>query len=254
MKTCPRCSTTVHEGASFCPSCGGPMSGPPATVTQPYGWAPSPPYTGPQETSGKAIGSLIAGILFFIPFAFVFAIVLGHMALAEIKRSAGRLKGNGMATTGLIFGYGTVLLIPVFLIVAAIAIPNLLRARMATNETSAIATLRTYNLALVQYASKCPGYGYPSTTQDLGPGTGDCNGANLVGTELATPQVVKNGYIFFYGAYSRGSGQGHLNVYTVAADPVMPNTTGSRHYFTDQSGVIRYAIGVTATAKSTPVE
>jgi type IV pilus assembly protein PilA len=254
MKTCRRCSTTVHDGASFCPSCGGPVSGRPAQLTHPYGWAPSPPYTGPQETSGKAIGSLIAGILFFIPFAFVFAIVLGHMALAEIKRSAGRLKGNGIATTGLLFGYGTVLLIPVFVVVAAIAIPKLLRSRMAVNETAAIGTLRTYNLALAQYANKCPSHGYPSTTQVLGPGNGDCDRANLVSTELASPQVVKNGYIFFYGAYSRGNRQENLNVYTIAADPVMPNATGSRHYFTDQSGVIRYDIGVTATAKSRPVE
>jgi type IV pilus assembly protein PilA len=254
MKTCSRCSTTTHDAASFCPSCGSPIGVPPAAVPQPCGWAP-PPYTGPQETSGKAIGSLIAGILFLIPFAFVFAIVLGHMALAEIKRSAGRLKGSGMAMTGLLFGYGTVLLIPVFLIIAAIAIPNLLRSRMAGNEAAAVRTLRTYNEALAQYAEKCPVFGFPATTHGLGPGNGDCDGANLVNAELAsTPQVVKNGYIFFYGAYARGRSQGRLNVYTIAADPVMPNTTGVRHFFTDQSGVIRYADGATATANSRPVE
>ena len=254
MKTCPRCSASVQDEVSFCPSCGNFFGSIPGSPWRATAAAVPAPYAGPQENSGKAIASLICGLFFFIPFAFVAAIVLGHMALSEIKRSAGRLKGNGMAITGLVFGYGTVLFIPVLLIIAAIAIPNLLRARMVANEASAVETLRTFNTALATYVDKCPDTGFPSATNALGPGSGDCAGANLISAELATRQVVKNGYVFFYGAYSRGNHRGQLNVYTIAADPVTPNTTGSRHYFTDQTGIIRYAEGITATVKSTPVE
>ena len=59
---------------------------------------------GAAETSGKAITSLICGLLFFVPFAFIAAVVFGHIALSEIKRSAGRLKGEGLAIAGLVLG------------------------------------------------------------------------------------------------------------------------------------------------------
>jgi type IV pilus assembly protein PilA len=260
MKPCPRCSTSVQDQVSFCPSCGNAFASVPGTGGLPVAGAMPPgypayaAYNGPEENSGKAVASLVFGLLFFIPFAFVAAIVLGHMAHSEIKKSAGRLKGQGIATAGLVLGYGTVLFIPFILIIAAIAIPNLLRARMAANEASAIGILRTYNTALATYADRCPANGYPALTRVLGPGSGDCDGANLVNAELAGRQLVRNGYIFFYGAYSRGNRQARPNVYTIAADPVAPNTTGVRHFFTDQSGVIRYADGGSATVNSPPIE
>lgn len=260
MKTCPRCSTSVQDQVSFCPSCGNAfasvpsVSGLPVPGAMPPSYAAHPAYHGPEENSGKAVASLVFGLLFFIPFAFVAAIVLGHMAHSEIKKSAGRLKGQGIATAGLVLGYGTVLFIPFLLIIAAIAIPNLLRARMAANEASAIGILRTYNTALAAYADKCPNEGYPALTSGLGPGNGDCDGANLISGELAGRRLIKNGYVFFYGAYSRGNRQSRLNTYTIAADPVAPNTTGVRHFFTDQSGVIRYGDGVSATVNSPPIE
>ena len=88
------------------------------------------------ETSVKAILSLVCGLLFFIPFLFIAAIVFGHLALSEIRKSAGRLKGEGIAIAGLVLGYIEIAGIPFLLIIAAIAIPNLLRARMAANESS----------------------------------------------------------------------------------------------------------------------
>jgi hypothetical protein len=70
------------------------------------------------------------------------AIVLGHMSLSDIKRTAGRLKGEGLAITGLVLGYLGIVAVPLVLIVAAIAIPNLLRAKIAANESSAMASVR----------------------------------------------------------------------------------------------------------------
>jgi type IV pilus assembly protein PilA len=254
MKTCSRCSALVQEEVSFCPACGNAFGFATAVPPRSFPGSVPPPYTGPQENSDKAIASLVFGLLFFVPFSFVAAIILGHLALSEIKKSVGRLTGQGIAKAGLVLGYGTAVFIPLILIIAAIAIPNLLRAKMGANEASAVGTLRTYNTALAAYTAKCPDHGFPSTTNGLGPGNGDCAGANLIGAELATPQLVKNGYIFFYRAYSRGNRQSRLNVYTIAADPIAPNTTGARHFFTDQSGVIRYAYRTAATANSPPVD
>ena len=147
---CAACGNSLTEGDQFCRVCGRAAGG--AVLPAPGTAAPLP--TAP-TTSGKAVTSLVCGLLFFIPLAFVAAIVFGHMALSEIKRSAGRLKGEGFAIAGLVLGYGWILMIPVVLIIAAIAIPNLLRARMAANESSAVSVVRTVVTAEV-FVDVCP--------------------------------------------------------------------------------------------------
>src|SRR5437879_12596996 len=92
-----------------------------------------------------AIASLICCILFFFLPSAIVAIIMGHLSLSDIRRSAGRLGGRGMAIAGLVLGYTGLAIIPV-LIIAAIAIPNLLRARMAANEASAVGSLRTIKI------------------------------------------------------------------------------------------------------------
>ena len=133
---CSQCGATVPEGSQFCGQCGRAVAG--ATIApgtpppppQPFVPAPTVP------TSSKALASLITGIfglIFFLPA--IAAIILGHMSRSEIRRSGGRLQGDGLAIAGLVMGYGSfVLAIPIVLIIAAIAIPNLLRARMAADE------------------------------------------------------------------------------------------------------------------------
>jgi hypothetical protein len=76
-----------------------------------------------------------------------------------------------MAVAGLVMGYIGVSILPI-LIVAAIAIPNLLQSRMAANEASAVGSLRTNNIALVSFAAQCPNQGYPPSLTFLGPGGG----------------------------------------------------------------------------------
>jgi Domain of unknown function (DUF4190) len=98
------------------------------------------------RNSGKAIGSLICGLLAFIFPAAVAAIILGHISRSEIRNSGGQLTGSGMALAGLIFGYIGASFIP-FMIIAAIAIPNLLRARIAANEASGVQAIRTIGAA-----------------------------------------------------------------------------------------------------------
>jgi type IV pilus assembly protein PilA len=257
MQTCSRCAASVQEGVSFCPSCGNGLSGIPAPMARTSGLSPANPatYTGPQETSGKATASLICGILAYLilPFlAAIPAIILGHLALSDIKKTAGRLKGNGLAIAGMVMGYAQVVFLPVILIIAAIAIPNLLRSRMAANEASAVGTLRNYNTAMVTYASMCPNAGYPVSVKNLGPGGSGCERANLVGAALATPDAARNGYRFFYSP-GPANNLGQIVSYTIAADPITDNTTGSRHFFVDESGVIRASSGEPANADSPPL-
>lgn len=135
MRTCPNCSTSIQDDAQFCSRCG--------AIVQPAipGTSPAPGSFPPQTsidapTSEKATASLIFGILSYIILPLIGAIpaiILGHLALSEIRKSAGRLKGHGMAVGGMVLGYVQFAFIPFILIIAAIAIPNLLRARMAAN-------------------------------------------------------------------------------------------------------------------------
>jgi type IV pilus assembly protein PilA len=246
---CPYCGEMLADGSQFCARCGNRLVSATAVAGAPgAGYAP----TGVQTTSGKAIASLIMGILVFIPFSAVAAIILGHLALSEIKKSAGRLKGQGLATAGLILGYAEIALIPVILIIAAIAIPNLLRAKMAANEASSVGAMRTYSMAVVSYAEKCPQQGYPVSTEKLGPGAGDCDSANLVDRALAGPMPSRSGYVFHYEPRAADA-TGKVTSYTITADPIQQNTTGIRHFFLDESGVIRVENGHAASAESTPL-
>lgn len=209
----------------------------------------------PAANSSKALASLICGFFFFFWPVAIVAIVLGHLALSDIKKSAGRLAGRGMAIAGLVAGYIGISIL-LILIIAAIAIPNILRARMAANEASALAALRRYNSALLSYAQECPNQGYPPSLAYLGPGPsgGDkCAHADLVEAPLGKEMPVKDGYRFFYvpESYDRA---GHIVKYGLAADPVSPGATAVRHFFSDESGVIRLSTRGGADARSEPVE
>src|SRR5271163_3578003 len=256
MKTCPRCAASLQDSVAFCPSCGSSVgayaAAPPLSPpSNPLNHGASTAYAVAPATSGKAIASLVCGILaYIIPFFLAIpAIVFGHIALSDIKKSAGRLKGQGLAIAGLVLGYLGIAVIPFILIIAAIAIPNLLRSRMAANEATAVGTLRTYNTAMVTYASMCPNNGFPGSVQNLGPGGSGCERANLVGAVLAAPDASKSGYRFFYSP-GQSDNLGRVVSYTIAADPITDNTTGIRHFFTDESGVIRASNGVPATVES----
>ena len=161
---CAACGNSISANDQFCRVCGRATSAD-APVMPSGGTAAIAP--GPAETSGKAIISLVCGLLFFVPLLFVVAIICGHLGLSEIRRSAGRLKGEGMAIAGLVLGYFWIVIIPIFLIIAAIAIPNLLRARMAANEASAIASLRTLNSAEITYSQSHREAGYTCSSSDL---------------------------------------------------------------------------------------
>jgi prepilin-type N-terminal cleavage/methylation domain-containing protein len=153
------------------------------------------------------------------------------------------------------------IVVAIILIIAAIAIPNLLRSRIAANQASAVGSLRTLNTAEVTYATTY-NTGYSATLGDLGPapasagGTPVATAAGLVdevlsgsaaGTATATTSS-KSGYTFTYTPGGTDT-SGKINTYSFIATPISVGTTGTNFYFTDQSGVIRQ--NSTAQAGST---
>ncbi len=143
------------------------------------------------------------------------------------------------------------IVVAIILIIAAIAIPNLLRSRMAANEASAVGSLRTLNTACVTYSTTY-GTGFPAgtTLAPLGPGSpATAAAADLIDSVLVTG--TKSGYVFTYTAGAAVGGT--INTYTLTAVPANIGTTGQRQFFTDQSAVIRANPSGAATAASTPI-
>lgn len=134
-------------------------------------------------------------------------------------------------------GLGTVAGIAVFLLALAVLTPNLLRSRMAANESSAVGSLRTLNSAANTYLLV---YGhYPPSLGSFGPpasGASSEDAAGLVDSGLAAGQ--KSGYFFVYQR-TTPLGSSDREGYSINADPVNPGSTGVRHFSTDQTGVIR---------------
>jgi type IV pilus assembly protein PilA len=221
---CNRCGQPLPENSQFCGSCGEAVPIAPTAVTT------------PPATSGMAIGSLISGIFsFFFPAA-IAAIVLGHIARSNIRKSAGRLTGNGVALAGLILGYLGLAFIPVIvMIVAAIAIPNLLRARIAANESMAVSSIRSIIAAESRYADSHRDAGYTCSLSDL---------RNEIDDRLAEGQ--KYGYSFELRSCA-GEGSGMPNTkYQVIATPMTANQTGSRFFCSDETANIK-TIGTNST-------
>jgi hypothetical protein len=225
---CATCGNLVETDDKFCRVCGRQLNAMPANATSPIG-APS---LGEAETSSKAVISLVCGLLFFVPLAFVAAIVFGHLGLSEIRRSAGRLKGEGIAIAGLVLGYLWIAGIPIVLILAAIAIPNLRRAPIAANEVSAIAALRTITAAETSYAAAHTSEGYTCSLSSL-------QQTGLISRRVANGQ--KNGYVFELSGCAPGTTGTANSKYQVVAYPLRLHQTGERSFCADESAVLRVA-------------
>ncbi len=140
------------------------------------------------------------------------------------------------------------IVVAIILIIAAIAVPNLLRARMSANESSAVESLRTINSAEVTYQSTYPTVGYATTLAVLGPGAGNTtcgvpasSGACLIDTLLATATSAaspKSGYYFTNPVVTVAGGVNAT--YELDAMPAMANQTGVRGFCADSDGVVHF--------------
>jgi len=143
------------------------------------------------------------------------------------------------------------IVVAIILIIAAIAIPNLLRSRIAANQASAVGSLRTLNTAEVTYSSTYNS-GFSSTLSDLEPGAGtnpNSTAAGLIDSVLGAGS--KSGYTFAYAEPGTDTA-GRIDTYTITAVPIN-SSTGTNYYFTDQSGVIRQNSTTTAASTDSPL-
>lgn len=136
------------------------------------------------------------------------------------------------------------IVVAIILIIAAIAIPNLLRSRMSANDSAAASTIRTLNTAQVTFATNYPTVGYASTFTMLGPNaappTCDATGACLIDNVLAfstNGPSPKSGY----GYYINGAPAvaGVVGDYTVSANALVINSTGTNNYCSTADAVVR---------------
>jgi type IV pilus assembly protein PilA len=143
------------------------------------------------------------------------------------------------------------IVVAVILIVAAIAIPNYIQSKMRANEAAAVHSLRDISTAELFYSSTY-GINYTTTLIQLS-GSGvnpDPNNAGLIDDVLASG--VKQGYLITYTPITTDT-LGHTITYTVTADPITPGGTGQRHFYTDQTCVIRSNISTTAGPTDLPL-
>ncbi len=138
------------------------------------------------------------------------------------------------------------IVVAIILIIAAIAIPNLLRARMEANESSAVASIRTTNSAEVTYNTAYPTIGFAPALVNLGGALGaacvpSSTTACLIDSVLANngnpAGSGKSGYSFSSGTGTVGGG---INIgYTVVTVPLTINQTGIRAFCAEEDAVVR---------------
>jgi type IV pilus assembly protein PilA len=290
---CFKCGASMPEDATVCPQCATPVQAaptPPPPAQQPT--TPSPAATSawlnapgapaqstpqyppqgqpyqqyqPPKTDGGAIASMVLGIASFVLclsfLAGIPAIILGHISRSKIRKNMGRLQGDGMALTGLILGYISLLFIP---IIAAIAIPNLLRARVSANEAAAAATVRSINTAQITYSTQYPDHGYAPDLATLGPGpSGSCSTGtaqsgcllnNIVGASRCTAGqwCAKTGYKFTVSAVCDSAGV--CSNYVVTATPQVSGSTGRKSFCSTSDSVVRTSDRGTLDAPATADE
>ena len=147
------------------------------------------------------------------------------------------------------------IVVAIILVIAAMAIPNLLASRISANESSAVASLRTINTAEVAYSSTYPSVGFTDLPSLGAGGAGPCTAAVstaacLLDDSVAQPPNFKSGYIF---SVTLGDDAPYV-VYTATGYPQVLGQSGQRAFCTDQSGVIRAnATAGTCSASDSPL-
>ena len=137
------------------------------------------------------------------------------------------------------------IVVAIIALIAAITIPNLLRARHNANETAAIGAMRTLSTAMESFRAAQTPPTYPANLNALS----TANPPYVPGTLAAAVNAgtARQGYFFTYVLTN-------ANAYTLQGTPATVNTTGTRRFFVDQSGVIRANAAGAATVASPEVQ
>jgi len=145
------------------------------------------------------------------------------------------------------------IVVAIILIIAAISIPNLLRARMAANQASAVAAIRTLVTAQITYQSEYPTTGFAGSLAELGPpsangcptpnSTTACLIDHTLATSTATPG--KDGYIFSVASFQGGTS------FAAAGTAVNWNQTGVNSYCAIEDDVTRFKLETSTVSPTT---
>lgn len=128
------------------------------------------------------------------------------------------------------------IVVAIILIIAAIAIPNLLHAKMAANEASAVKSMQTINTAMISYQSAYPTVGYAATLANLG-GVSPCTPSQT--TACLIDSVLSSGVKAGYTFSATGSGGPPAVQYYATAIPQAVNQTGIRSFCSFEDAVVR---------------
>jgi type IV pilus assembly protein PilA len=134
------------------------------------------------------------------------------------------------------------IVVAIILIIAAIAIPNLMRARMSANEASAVGSVRSINTAEISYNAAYSNLGFAIVLANLGgPAGAACvpstSSGCFIDSSLSTS--VKSGYKFTLALGTSPAVGGIVPSYSISATPVTPNQTGTRYFCSFEDAVVR---------------
>jgi type IV pilus assembly protein PilA len=142
------------------------------------------------------------------------------------------------------------IVVAIILIIAAIAIPSLLRSKMVANEASAAESVRTIDTGETTYAATCPNIGYSATLVELNTGALCASGKNIIDNVLgASDPSFKSGYQFTYAPTPLG---GLNSTYTLTVVPMTVGITGQRGFYSDQTNLIHFTTDGSAPTAASP--
>ncbi|MBZ5533003.1 MAG: prepilin-type N-terminal cleavage/methylation domain-containing protein [Acidobacteriia bacterium] len=139
------------------------------------------------------------------------------------------------------------IVVAIILIIAAIGVPSLLRARMLANETAAVAAMRNIRNSEATYVTAYATAGYANTLAKLGPGSPcDQNGACLVDELIGckTEPCPKSGYTF--SLKSETAAAPYLD-FAATATPLALGSSGRNNYCVPDDGIIRQQLNPVAS-------
>jgi len=139
------------------------------------------------------------------------------------------------------------IVVAIILIIAGIAIPNLLRSKMSANEASAVSVVRNTHNSQGVFSIEYPSIGYATSLVQLGPGT-PCNPTHACLTDVlvgcAAEPCIKGGYFYYMTSTAAAAPIGD---YTVSGTPIMWAKTGQRNLCSTEDGVIKIQNGALAS-------
>jgi type II secretory pathway pseudopilin PulG len=207
----------------------------------------------PQPRRGFAIASLVLGILGLptiglLGVGAMVGIILGVVALVKARNAPAEYGGRGLAVAGIALSVISILLTPIIGIIAAIAIPSLLRARVSANESAAIGDIRTVIMAEAAYQSI--NGGYYDRLECLAEPSGcipGYSGPSMLSTEIARA-AMKNGYRRSFHAGTAVAPRPpavsptSMMSFAYATVPDKKGTTGVRAFCGDHTGVVCFKL------------